>query len=241
MDLTGCLTGMVTKPIDGYKYETKRQARAKKRLGMTSDAASTMSASDTGSINKADTASIRTSRSDSGQGSAAGKAAAAASAKSIGMFVPKAVKGMMADIPYALAEGLRTMPRHYNDTVRDHGPVTDITSGAAVAGKTFAWGFADGLSGLVTLPYAGAKKEGAVGAAKGFGKGVASLVTKSGAGMFGVLAYPSMGIAKSVRSAFHSGTSKKVAVERHREGGWLLASDRLSKADAERIRGAVGS
>lgn len=240
MDLTGCLTGMVTKPIDEYKYETKRQARAKKRLDMTSDAASTMSASDTGSINKADTASIRTSRSDSGQGSAAGKAAAA-SAKSIGMFAPKAVKGMMADIPYALAEGLRTLPRHYNDTVRDLGPVTDISSGAAVAGKTFAWGFADGLTGLVTLPYAGAKKEGAVGAAKGFGKGVASLVTKSGAGMFGVLAYPSMGIAKSVRSAFYSGTSKKIAAERHKEGEWLLASDRLSKADAERIRGAIGS
>lgn len=40
----------------------------------------------------------------------------------------------------------------------------------------------DGITGLVTQPLRGAKKEGAVGAIKGFGKGIGGLVLKPSAG-----------------------------------------------------------
>jgi hypothetical protein len=40
---------------------------------------------------------------------------------SIAMFAPKALKGMTVDIPLALAEGLKNVPRHYGDIPRDHG------------------------------------------------------------------------------------------------------------------------
>jgi hypothetical protein len=234
MDLISCLTGMVTKPIEDHKTEKRRRFRSEKRLSANvgTDMASTASESGSFGLRDDDGMAAKSSRSEDGTKT---RKVAAASAKSLGMFAPTAIKGAAADIPYAIAEGLRTMPRYYHDKVRDHGSVVDIQSGAIVAGKTFAWGLYDGLSGVVTLPYAGAKKEGYVGAAKGFGKGIASLVTKSGAGVVGVVAYPSMGIAKSLRGVVYSGTQKQIANERSNEGKWLLTTCGISKMDAEKI------
>ena len=128
----------------------------------------------------------------------------------------------MVDIPLALTEGLNAIPSHYGDEGRDNGKVTGIGSGFAVAGKTFAWGFVDGLSGLVTEPYKDAKKSGAKGIATGLGKGEVGLVTKSGAGMFGMFAYPASGIAKSLRSVTHTRSRKAVEAARRIEGDWIL-------------------
>lgn len=74
------------------------------------------------------------------------------------MFAPKALKGMTVDIPLAFTEGLKNMPRMYGETPRYHGPVTGFQSGAAVAGKTFAYGFIDGVSDVFVKPYQGAQK-----------------------------------------------------------------------------------
>jgi hypothetical protein len=147
---------------------------------------------------------------------------AGASAKSIGMLAPTAAKGMLVDFPLAITEGMKTVPQHFGTKVRHHGPVTDAKSGAAVAGKTFVWGFVDGLSDLVMEPIRGASHDGALGAVKGMGKGAVSLVAKSGAGMFGLFAYPSAGIAKSLRTAVYSRTRKVLAKAKHAEGQWLL-------------------
>jgi hypothetical protein len=140
------------------------------------------------------------------------------------MMGPIAAKGMLVDFPLAITEGLKTVPQHFGTRDRNHGPVTDAKSGAVVAGKTFAWGFVDGLSDLVMEPVRGAGSGGALGAVKGVGKGAVSLVTKSGAGMFGLFAYPSAGIAKSIRTAAHGGTRKAVASAKHAEGQWLLSN-----------------
>lgn len=48
--------------------------------------------------------------------------------------------------------------------------------------KGFGLGFYDGVSGLITQPIEGAKKEGVAGLIKGFGKGIGGLVLKPGAG-----------------------------------------------------------
>ncbi|PPJ53154.1 hypothetical protein CBER1_11532 [Cercospora berteroae] len=101
------------------------------------------------------------------------------------MFGLKALKGITLDIPLAITEGIKSIPGHYGDKIRDYGQVTD------------------GLSDLVMQPYKDVKKNGAAGLATSIGKGLTGLVTKTGAGMFGTLAYPATGIAKSIKSAAH--------------------------------------
>jgi len=50
--------------------------------------------------------------------------------------------------------------------------------------QEFGHGVYDGVTGLVSQPVMGAKKEGVSGFFKGFAKGVAGAVLKPGAGMF---------------------------------------------------------
>jgi hypothetical protein len=220
-DMAGGITGMATRPVEEYHEGKRRQARAaelQKFIEKRQQALCNTSS---------DKASIRTGRSGISSRSAnkkpsMGGNATAASAKSIGSVAPRALKGMMVDIPLALTEGLNAIPSHYGDKGRDNGKVTGIGSGFAVAGKTFAWGFVDGLSGLVTEPYKEGKKSGAKGIATGLGKGTVGLFTKSGAGMFGMLAYPADGIAKSLRSVTHTRSRKAVEAARRIEGDWIL-------------------
>ncbi|KAF9871324.1 hypothetical protein CkaCkLH20_11245 [Colletotrichum karsti] len=234
VDLAGSITGIVTKPIEEYHDEKRRRARELQKQQQHVGVGTAVSRD--GSFD--DRVSVVSTGSGSGsskkQHSMATKVAGA-SAKSIGMIGPTYVKGTLVDIPLAITEGLRAIPKHFGTEVRNHGPVTNAKSGAVVAGKTFAWGIMDGLSDLVMEPVRGAGKEGALGAFKGAGKGSASLVAKSGAGMFGLFAYPGAGIAKSLRSAVHSGTRKTIAKERHTEGQWLVNSLEALDVDAGEI------
>ena len=51
--------------------------------------------------------------------------------------------------------------------------------------QEFGYGIYDGISGLVTQPLDGAKKEGFLGLIKGFGKGIGGVVLKPQAGETG--------------------------------------------------------
>jgi hypothetical protein len=234
VDMADSITGMVTKPVSEYRHEQRRHKRERKREAATAGQDTqhvdfTPKREETEDDGRSSlTGSLASSADDSSrrkQHSMAGTVAKA-SAKSVGMLAPTAAKGMLVDIPLAITEGLRAVPQHLGTRTRDHGRVrvTNAKSGAVVAGKTFAWGFVDGLGDLVMEPVRGASSEGALGAVKGVGKGAVSLVAKSGAGMFGLLAYPSAGIAKSLRSAVRSGTRKALAKAKHDEGQWLLRS-----------------
>lgn len=222
VDMAESITGMVTKPIDEYQHEQRRRDRERKREA--SRQGKHESASQDGRSSTTSRISGTSSVEDSGKPNSRPGAAvvAGASARSIGMLAPTAAKGMLVDVPLAITEGLKVVPQHFGTKIRQHVPVTDAKSGAVVAGKTFAWGFVDGLSDLVLEPARGASNEGALGAVKGVGKGAVSLVTKSGAGMFGLFAYPSAGLAKSLRTAVHSSTRKLIAKAKHSEGQWLL-------------------
>jgi hypothetical protein len=44
-------------------------------------------------------------------------------------------KGMLVDMPLALAEGMKNVPRLYGEEVPDHGKVADWQSGGKVAAK----------------------------------------------------------------------------------------------------------
>lgn len=49
--------------------------------------------------------------------------------------------------------------------------------------QELAYGFYDGITGLVTQPIRGAQEAGVIGAIAGVGKGVGGLVLKPGAGL----------------------------------------------------------
>jgi hypothetical protein len=236
VDMTDSITGMVTKPVEEYRHGRRRRERERKREQSAQNSSHappqtnnprasptpSQTSSTIGTTSTDDCSTKQTHRSLAGT-------AAVASAKSISMIAPIAAKGMLVDIPLAITEGLRAVPQHLGTKTRHHiNPVIDAKSGAAAAGKAFAWGFVDGLSDLVMEPVRGARDGGgAAGAVKGVGKGAVSLVAKSGAGMFGLFAYPSAGIAKSIRSAVHCGTAKVVAKAKHEEGRWLLGQGGL--------------
>ncbi|OJJ66142.1 hypothetical protein ASPBRDRAFT_60002 [Aspergillus brasiliensis CBS 101740] len=165
-----------------------------------------------------------------GRGRILGKMARA-SAKSLGSFVPTALKGMTVDIPLALTEGLRNVPRYYGEEPRDHGAITNIKSGFTVAGKGFAWGMAEAVSDVIIKPYQGIQEDGPRGAVTGLGKGMANMASKAGCAMFGVIVYPSAGIAKSLHTLIHSQTGKQIANARHGEGMWLRESNQYPGTD----------
>lgn len=219
VDLGTSVTGVFTKPYTEYRDDRDRRAyeesttSANRSHGKPSDEQN--NSSDGDSVSSA----TRRKPVSAGQ-------MASASGQSLAMFAPKALKGMTVDIPLAITDGLKNVPRMYGETVRDHGPVTDFTSGATVAGKTFAYGFYEGITDIVVKPYQGGQKEGAKGVAKGIGKGLVSMTTKTGAGMFGLMGYTGAGIAKSLRNAVHSGTRKRIVEARRAEGQWLVKQSR---------------
>lgn len=87
------------------------------------------------------------------------------------------------DFTLGLAQGFHNAPKLYgDDTVRKKEQVTDFRSGVRAATKEFGYGMYDGITGLVTQPMAGAKKEGFAGFLKGFGKGIGGIALKPGAG-----------------------------------------------------------
>ncbi len=99
---------------------------------------------------------------------------------------------------YNLANGCHNMPSYglWSVQVRRRDEITGLGSGVKTAGKEFVLGFYDAFSGLVVLPYQGAKAEGG----KGFGKGVLqawrSLLMNIGAATFGLPGYTLKGIEK---------------------------------------------
>jgi UDP:flavonoid glycosyltransferase YjiC (YdhE family) len=149
-------------------------------------------------------------------------------AKGFGKFVGAFYKGVIVDLPLATTEGFRNVPKLYGEEVRDHGEVTDALSGFAVGGKNFVYGIAEGFSDPFRQTYEGGKKEGAVGYAKGFGKGMAGFVSKTSAAAVGIVAYPGDGIVKSLKYLAKSGTRKQIRAAKLVESEWM---GRKSEAD----------
>jgi hypothetical protein len=134
----------------------------------------------------------------SGSGMEAAGAIALESTKGIGRIMTAGLK-TPATFTNGLARGFHNVPTLYGDeTVRPEEKITGVKSGLVAAGKGFGYGLYDGLTGLVTQPYNGAKKEGALGFVKGFGKGLGGVVFKPSAGACGVPGYAFMGVYKSI-------------------------------------------
>ncbi|XDG08853.1 hypothetical protein ABKA04_008468 [Annulohypoxylon sp. FPYF3050] len=134
--------------------------------------------------------------------------------KSINNIVATGMKSPM-NFCLGLARGFRNAPTLYNDdTVRPAEKVTDFASGLKVAGKEFGFGFFDGITGLVTQPIRGAEKEGAMGALKGFSKGIGGLVLKPAAAIWSLPAYTMQGVHAEIRTLFAQSAQKYIVASR---------------------------
>lgn len=109
----------------------------------------------------------------------------AASGKSLGAVFATTARGVMVDIPLAATHGMRSLPRLYGEDVRDYGEVRDWKSGLVIAGKTSALATAEGVSDFFAQPWRGARDGGAIGLAKGLGKGTLGLIAKANVAGFG--------------------------------------------------------
>jgi hypothetical protein len=157
--------------------------------------------------------------------------AVASFSKSFGKFNRRLFQGAIVDIPLAVTEGLRSVPKLYGEDVQSHGEVADAVSGFTVGGKNFVQGMADGLSGLYSKPMQGLKEEGALGFAKGTGKGVLGLATKASSAAIGIVAYPGQGITKSIIAPFKSSTRKAISSQRLAEGEYMTKTEGRRDAD----------
>ncbi|KIL84832.1 hypothetical protein FAVG1_12061 [Fusarium avenaceum] len=101
------------------------------------------------------------------------------------------------DLSMALAQGFHNAPRLYGDTtVRRPIRVTGFHSGLRAARHELAYGVYDGFTGVVRLPYRGAKENGPIGFVKGTGMGLTGLVLKNLSAVVGPVGYTLKGVVK---------------------------------------------
>ena len=147
--------------------------------------------------------------------------------KGFGRIVKAAVQSPM-DLSMSITEGFHNVPKLWgDDTVRPQQQVSDLKSGAKAVGKEFAFGWYDGVTGLVTQPWKGAQKEGTSGFLKGIGKGIGGFVTKPGAALFGIPSYIMKGVHKEVQKLFGSNVQNYIIASRAAQGydEWLQSSN----------------
>ncbi|KAF2268199.1 UDP-Glycosyltransferase/glycogen phosphorylase [Lojkania enalia] len=116
-----------------------------------------------------------------------------ATGKGIGRIVGAGFKSPM-DFSLNVARGFHNVPKLYGGEVRQVDKVTDLQSGLRTAAKEFGLGLYEGISGIVTDPYKGAKKEGALGFAKGVGRGIFSVPFRVMGGAFAIPGYAMKGL-----------------------------------------------
>ncbi|KAI5265947.1 UDP-Glycosyltransferase/glycogen phosphorylase [Aureobasidium subglaciale] len=144
--------------------------------------------------------------------------AAFGASKGVSRIVGAGFKSPM-DFTHALAKGFHNAPKLYGDeSVRKPDRITDFRSGLRAATKEFGYGMFDGITGLVTQPMEGAKKEGAAGFLKGFGKGIGGIVLKPGAAIFGIPAYTMKGVYKELQQLSGSSVQNYIIAARTAQG-----------------------
>ncbi|KAK9847344.1 sterol glucosyltransferase [Penicillium brevicompactum] len=156
-------------------------------------------------------------------------------AKGMSQMTSSLIKGTLVEVPTALTEGFRNIPRLYGDRPKDIEPIDDWRSGLKQAGKGLYTGFADGLTGFVTKPYRDARIDGAPGFARGFAKGSVELFSKPGAAIFGLMAYPSMGIYKSLKKANLSSTEATILDSQIALGAFTLQQNPASASEIDTV------
>ncbi|KAI9759288.1 MAG: hypothetical protein M4579_002417 [Chaenotheca gracillima] len=138
--------------------------------------------------------------------------------KGVGRIVEAGLKSPM-DFSLSIARGFHNAPKLYGDkTVRQEDKVTGLQSGLKAAGKEFGFGIYDGISGVVTQPLQGAKKEGAAGFVKGFARGIGGMILKPGAAFWALPGYTFKGVYKELQKHFGSSVQNYIIAARSAQG-----------------------
>ena len=142
---------------------------------------------------------------------------AVGTSKGFGKIIGAGLKAPM-DVTLAMSRGFHNIPKLYGEEVRQVDRVTGIQSGLKAAGKEFGIGIYEGITGLVTQPYSGAKKEGTKGFFKGMGKGIAGVQFKPSAAALALPAYALQGLYKEYQKHFGIGVNNYIVAARTAQG-----------------------
>ncbi|KAH8687247.1 hypothetical protein BGZ60DRAFT_363549 [Tricladium varicosporioides] len=136
---------------------------------------------------------------------------------------------------YSLANGFHNAPSFLlnDETVRRRDNITGVGSGVKVAGKEFTLGIFDGVTGLVTQPFNGARKDGFGGFAAGIGRGVGGLVFKTGAAVFGLPGYTLKGVEKQIQKRKQRDLKARILTIRLRQA--VLEFERTTREEKNEI------
>ncbi|MCJ1288321.1 hypothetical protein MMC26_007676 [Xylographa opegraphella] len=166
------------------------------------------------------------SKSDSGVVHEISLDTALGTGKGVGRIVGAGLKSPM-EFTLSLAKGFHNAPKLYGDeSVRQPDRITGFQSGIRAAGKEFGFGFYDGITGLVTQPLEGAKKQGMAGLVKGVAKGIGGVVLKPGAAIWGIPGYTFKGIYKELQKHLGASVQNYIIAARTAQGyeDWRLSS-----------------
>ncbi|XP_061592670.1 intermembrane lipid transfer protein VPS13C isoform X5 [Cololabis saira] len=112
--------------------------------------------------------------------------------------------GMVSKITGSVGKGLAaiTMDKEYQQKRREemNRPPRDFGESLAKGGKGLLKGFVGGVTGIVTKPVEGAKKEGAAGFFKGIGKGLVGVVAQPTGGIVDMASSTFQGIQRAAES-----------------------------------------
>ncbi|KAF2158434.1 glycosyltransferase family 1 protein [Zasmidium cellare ATCC 36951] len=147
--------------------------------------------------------------------------------KGVGRFVRTLVQAPV-EISVNWTKGFHNVPKLWgDDTVRPQERVTDFKTGMYAVGREFGYGWYDGVTGLVTQPWTGAREKGAGGFITGIGKGVGGFVAKPSAAFFGILGHTMKGVHKEVQKWFGSSVLNYIIDSRAAQGyeEWLQSSE----------------
>lgn len=147
--------------------------------------------------------------------------------KGIGRFTKALVQSPM-ELSVSFTRGFHNAPKLWgDDTVRPQERVSDFKTGMNALGREFAFGWYDGVTGLVTQPWKGAQKDGASGFVKGMGKGLAGFIAKPGAAVIGILGHSMKGVHKELQKMYGGNVENHIAASRVAQGHeeWLQSSE----------------
>ncbi|RSL52796.1 hypothetical protein CEP53_007973 [Fusarium sp. AF-6] len=176
-DMAKATTGIVMKPIQAYQ-ERQRTLQVNEAPSEPTSPHLSPTPSQQGTLTRP-----HTSHGGSSGWSTAG-AVATASASGVGGFFKSYGRGFYVDLPLAVTEGFRAVPKLYGEKVPENEPVHDWASGARVGGVNFVRGISEGFADLFVQPYKGGRDGGALGVAKGVGKGVVGMASKTASGEY---------------------------------------------------------
>ncbi|PVH82903.1 glycosyltransferase family 1 protein [Cadophora sp. DSE1049] len=180
---------------------------------------------------ESETASIHSS-------SSGGSHAAGAAGKAVGRGfgrVGMALTKTAIDLPMAVADGMHNIPALYGEKIRDRGEIRGWKSGGKVGLKSLGYGFYDGYVGFFTQPYKGARDGGPVGLIKGIAKGCGGLLTQPAHAVFGIVAYPALGLYRSIDTTKVTGAQGDILKAQQVYGTYLAENNAMDKGEVDRV------